>query len=130
MKPTQTSAQFIRYLFVGGFAAGLDAGCLYGLHHGLEIHYLVAAGVGFFLGLVANYLLSILWIFESSGNLRQEFPLFAAIGLGGLVWTELILWLVVTWFQAPLMVAKAIALFLVLIWNFGMRKKFVFGRIL
>jgi putative flippase GtrA len=123
-----TLTQFIRYLFVGGFAAVIDTGALYFFHSRLGIHHLVAAAAGFLLGLLTNYFISIAWVFESTGGFKEEFALFAIIGIGGLGWTELILWLGVDVAGAPVLTAKAIALALVLVWNFGMRKKFVFRR--
>lgn len=125
-KPQSTLAQFIRYLFVGGFAAVIDTGSLYGLHQFLGVNYLVAAAAGFLLGLLTNYLISIAWIFETSGRFKDEFGLFTLIGLGGLAWTELILWIGVGQLGAPVMAGKFVALFLVLFWNFWMRKTFVF----
>jgi putative flippase GtrA len=125
-KTQNTIVQFVRYLFVGGFAALVDTGCLYILHKHLGFHHLSAAAIGFLLGLITNYVISILWVFESRGRIKEEFTLFALIGIGGLMWTEVILWLSVEVAQISVMLAKGIALVLVLIWNFGMRKKFVF----
>ena len=126
-KTQNTALQFIRYIFVGGFAALIDTGSLYVLYAYLGINHLLAAAVGFVFGLLANYLISIVWVFESTGNVGEEFALFAMIGLGGLAWTELIMWVSVDIAHLPVMAGKLIALILVLIWNFGMRKKLVFG---
>jgi len=120
--------QFIRYAFVGGTAAVLDTACLYLLYRYLGVNHFLAAALGFLLGLATNYLLSILWVFQSSGNIRQELVLFSLIGIGGLGWTELILWFVVNLLHGPVLIGKMISLFLVLIWNFWMRKKFVFSE--
>ena len=120
--------QFFRYLFVGGIAAAGDAGALYLLYSWLGANYLVAAAIGFIFGLLINYAISAAWVFTSTGRFRAEFVLFAIIGVGGLGWTELIMWLGVHVAQAPVMATKAVALVLVLFWNFGMRKKFVFVR--
>ncbi len=125
---TQNSLfQFIRYLFVGGFAAIIDTACLYLLHTYLNMNHFAAAAVGFSAGLVANYVISIAWVFDSSGKMKEEFALFAMIGITGLAWTELILWLTINQIGLHILAGKAIALGLVLIWNFGMRKKFVFA---
>lgn len=119
--------QFVRYLFVGGLAAVVDTGCLYFLNQHFGVNHLLAAAVGFLLGLVTNYLISIAWIFESTGKIKEEFTLFAIIGAGGLALTELILWAAVDLGGAKVMFGKIVALALVLVWNFGMRKKFVFA---
>ena len=128
-KKTQNAlTQFIRYLFVGGFSAVIDIGCLYILYTFFGVNHLIAAACGFSIGLLTNYLISIAWVFETTGKPKEEFFLFSLIGLGGLGWTELILWFAVDLAHTSVMVAKLTALILVLIWNFGMRKKFVFIR--
>lgn len=118
--------QFVRYIVVGGIAAVIDAGTLYFLSIRLGVNHMIAAAVGFFLGLMVNYIISIAWVFESQGKYRQELMLFSLIGVGGLVLTEIIMWATVDVAKSPIMLGKVIALLLVLIWNFGMRKKFVF----
>jgi putative flippase GtrA len=127
-KTQSTSLQFIRYLFVGGGAASVDTGTLYILSEILGMNHMLAAAFGFMLGLVVNYFISISWVFESKGKYKEEMMLFTLIGTGGLALTELILWLTVDVGNCPIMLGKIIALFLVLIWNFGMRKKFVFAK--
>jgi putative flippase GtrA len=126
-KTQNTLHQLIRYLFVGGGAAAVDTGTLYMLNAWLGVHHLIAAAVGFLLGLAVNYWISIAWVFESRGKLKEEFILFSIIGVGGLGWTELIMWVSVDLAGLHVMMGKAIALVLVLLWNFGMRKKFVFA---
>ncbi|MCD6149714.1 GtrA family protein [bacterium] len=124
-----THIQFFRYIFVGGLATAVDMGSFYFADNILNLHYLIAQTIGFLLGLAANYLISVAWVFESTGNVKKEFAIFALIGVGGLFWSYLILWIVIDilglhYFQD--MLAKSIAVALVLIWNFGMRKKFAF----
>jgi putative flippase GtrA len=119
--------QFILYLFAGGTATIADITILFVLTHLLHINYLVAAAIGFLVGVVTNYFLNIALVFESTGKIKREFSLFAIIGIGGLLWTELILWILVDNFGLYIMFSKLIAVALVLNWNFFMRKKFVFA---
>lgn len=126
-KTQNTLHQFIRYLFVGGGAAAVDTGTLYFLNACVGINHLAAAAAGFALGMLVNYFISIAWVFESKGRVKDELALFFLIGLGGLAWTELILWVSVGKAGLSVMTGKAIALVLVLFWNFGMRKKLVFS---
>lgn len=89
--------QFFRFIFVGGIATLTDlfstTFCyetlglrtahinLFGFDAGL----LIASTVGFVLGLVVNYVLSVLWIFRSENiNRVKEFTAFTVIGLIGL----------------------------------------------
>jgi len=118
--------QFFRYLICGGMATLTDVSVLYSFTHFLHINYLIAAACGFIMGIIINYNLNIVLVFKSSGEIKKEFPLFALIGIGGLIWTEIIMWLLVDKLNFYIMVSKLVAIVLVLFWNFFMRKKFVF----
>src|SRR3989339_1020469 len=118
--------QFFRYLIAGGTATLVDLAVLFVLYHLFHINYLVSAAFGFLFGITTNFTINILLVFESQGKIKKEFLLFAAVGVGGLLWTELILWILVGNFRLSVMAAKLIAVVLVLNWNFFMRKKFVF----
>lgn len=129
IKTDDTFVQFFRYIFVGGFSTVIDMGTFFVFNAVFETHYIVAQTIGFIFGLSVNYLLSIFWVFTSTGNLKKEFFLFSIIGIGGLFWSYLILWVLIDEFEFDTfqnMAAKTIAVILVLFWNFGMRKKFVF----
>jgi len=118
--------QFFRYLISGGVATMTDVSALFVLTHFFHVHYLLAAAFAFLSGTTVNYFLNITIVFESSGQVQREFPLFAMIGMGGLLWTEVILWILVDKIGFYVMLAKIVAIILVLNWNFFMRKKFVF----
>jgi putative flippase GtrA len=125
-KVNESLLQYFRYLLCGGVATATDVGILFALTHFLHINYLVAAAVSFLCGISVNYTLNTVLVFQSSGKIKKEFPIFAMIGLGGLAWTELILWILVDKLNIYVMIAKALSIVIVLQWNFFMRKKFVF----
>lgn len=98
LEPTDDGfIQFFRFLFVGGAATLVDIGAGWLFFHfcrpadwtvcGLTISGGVqSTAVGFLFGLVANYFLSILWVFRKANvNRVVEFLSFAAIGLVGLL---------------------------------------------
>jgi len=118
--------QFFRYLFVGGIAATVDIGSLFAMTSFLHINYLVSAVIAFLLGIITNYALSTLWIFKSRGDKQKELMLFLAIGITGLLLNELVIWALVAKVGLFYLLAKLISTGIVLFWNFGMRKKFVF----
>lgn len=118
--------QFFRYLIAGGTATVADMTILFILYHLLGVNYLIATALGFVAGVTTNYLINITIVFESTGKRKKEFSLFAIIGIGGLLWTELIMWTLAGNLHFPVMLAKIFAVGLVLNWNFFMRKKFVF----
>ncbi|MDD5489524.1 MAG: GtrA family protein [Candidatus Moranbacteria bacterium] len=118
--------QYFRYLICGGIATVTDVGLLFVLTHIFHVYYLLAAAVSFAAGISVNYTLNTIMVFKSSGKMKREFSIFVMIGIGGLLWTEVILWLLVDKLDIYVMFAKAVAIVLVLQWNFFMRKKFVF----
>jgi len=118
--------QFFRYLFCGGTATLVDLIILFSFTNIFHFNYLLAAAVGFSGGVATNYTLNIALVFQSSGKLKKEFPLFAFFSIIGLLLTETILWILVDRFGMYLIFAKLIAVVIVLNWNFFMRKKFVF----
>lgn len=125
-KTKNTYIQLFRYIFVGGTAAVADIGSLYLLTSIAGVHYLTSAAIAFLLGVLINYLLSIAWVFRSTGNLKREISLFIAVGVGGLLLNEVTIWFFVEVCSLFYMVAKLISTAMVMFWNFGMRKKFVF----
>ena len=125
-RTNSTRIQLFRYLFVGGSSAVIDL-ILFGfLNTFLGVHYLMAAFLAYMVGLVWNYCIALLWIFESKHNRAKEMLMVFGIALGGLFWTELLLWIGVESFAFSPFPTKVVVLWIVLIWNFGMRKVFVF----
>lgn len=127
-KNHDTRIQLLRYIFVGGAATVVDMGSLYIFTSIIGLNYLISAAIAFILGVTANYLLCVAWIFESTGRVKREIILFLVIGVGGLILNEVIIWLLVEEVGLYYMLAKAVAVVIVLVWNFGMRKKYVFAR--
>lgn len=125
IEPTKnTFIQLFRYLFVGGTAFAVDAGCLFLLEL-TGIYYLLAAVFAFTAGLAVNFLLSKALVFKGSesGNSNEvEFLLYAVIGVIGLGLTEMIMYLFTEKLSLYFMVSKVIAAVAVLIWNFAARK--------
>jgi len=120
--------EFARYVLVGGLAFAVDFGLLrFGLSHGM--HYLAATAAGFIAGLATNYALCVLWVWRgTSATTLRDFLIFAAVGLGGLALTELLMWVAVELLGAGPSLSKIIIAGLVLVWNFGLRRMFVFSK--
>jgi putative flippase GtrA len=116
--------QFIRYIFVGGTAFITDAGTLIILHN-MGIHYLVATAFAFIVGLTVNYSISKKTVFvTTTKNVGKiaEFAIHGAIGLAGLVLTEIIMFLITDILGVYFMISKVITATIVLFWNFIARK--------
>lgn len=114
--------QLFRYIFVGGFSAFVDIGSLFVFTSIFHVHYLVSAFLAFILGTIVNYLLSVLWIFESTGKRKTEIALFTMIGFGGLLLNEIILWVAVEKVGLFYLLGKFVSVLIVLGWSFSLRR--------
>lgn len=118
--------QFLRYFFVGGSAAVVDLLSFAFFTEEMGFHYLVSAIFAYGLGLFWNYILCIFWVFESKHGRFTEIKRIILVAIGGLLWTEILLYVLVETYDLHHLFAKIIALWIVLIWNFVMRKLYVF----
>jgi len=124
----KTKIQMFRYLFVGGAAFIVDFLSLFVLTDFFGIYYLISAAIAFILGLVANYLLSISWVFNKRKlNKRHiEFGVFALIGIVGLGLNEVFIWVFTQDLQIYYLMSKILAAVIILFWNFFARKFILF----
>ncbi|MCR5143053.1 MAG: GtrA family protein [Ruminococcus sp.] len=135
-KTDNTFIQFFRYLFVGGAATVVDWGSSYIIFRFVFGNkYAVAANViSFILGLVTNYLISTVWVFDGSKvkNKFAEFLSFAAIGVVGLLLTigitklfEIKLSDVTDLYQ---LIGKVVSTAAAFFWNFFARKYLLYNN--
>lgn len=123
--------QFFRYVFVGGIATIVDWGTLFLLTDYLHIYHLISAVFSFVAGLITNFLLSKLLVFnanEAKVKPFMEFLSYAAIGVIGLGITELIMFVFTNLWTVHYMISKMIATVIVLIWNYTARKTLVYNK--
>lgn len=124
----KTHIQFFRYIFVGSAAFIVDFISLFAFTDFLGIYYLTSAAMAFILGLIANYILSISWVFNNRtlDNMWSEFTIFAIIGVIGLGLNELFIWFFTDFVDIYYLISKIIAAALILSWNFFARKFVLF----
>ena len=124
----KTKIQMFRYLFVGGAAFIVDFLSLLILTEFFGIYYLISAAIAFILGLIANYILSISWVFNKRKlNKRHiEFGVFALIGIVGLGLNEVFIWFFTQDLQIYYLISKILAAVIILFWNFFARKFVLF----
>lgn len=121
-KSSNTFIQFFRYIFVGGVAFLADGGSLF-LITTIGVNYLISVIFAFAIGLAVNYGLSKLLVFENSSvNGKIEFLVYGIIGVIGLGFTEIIMYVLTEIAGLYFMVSKVIATIIVLVWNFVARK--------
>ena len=122
-------SQFLSYVGVGGLSFLVDISCLYLLTERLGVYYLVSAAFAFCAGLVVNYLLCLLWVFDfrRMENRVHEFLVFGAIGIAGLLLNTLLLWLLTDVVGHDYLVSKVIAAAIILVFNFSLRRWMLFS---
>ncbi len=124
-----TLIQLFRYTFVGGFAFIVDFSLLFALTELMGIHYLISAAIALTAGLIINYFLSILWVFDKRKlvNKSIEFTLFAVIGIVGLGLNELFIWVFTEFAGLYYLLSKIVSTGIVYLWNFFARKYTLFN---
>lgn len=140
--------EFIRYCFVGGAAFVVETLTHWALWKWVldgetSLNTFIATAAGFTVGLIVNYVLSILWVFttktqQKQGKSLKAFVIFTIVGLVGFGLKELLMWLGAAVFGVPLAsfgdtplpyyTSHIISAGIVLIWNYAGRKIFVFKK--
>lgn len=121
----------IAYLFVGGTAFLCDAGTLLILRHFINptdvkgtldvVANLIGNTSGFCLGLLVNYFLSLVLVFDAKSNMK-DFIAVLAIGIVGLAITDGGVVLFNNILGIHIIVTKIIVNGIALVWNYGARK--------
>jgi putative flippase GtrA len=115
-----------RYTVVGALAFVCDWAVLR-LCTGLGAHYLVATALGFLVGLSLNYSLCVAWVWRgTSATTWRDIAVFTLIGIGGLLLTEGLMRYAVESIGLAAPIAKLPVAGIVLLWNFGLRRRLVF----
>ncbi|MBP7796519.1 MAG: GtrA family protein [Elusimicrobiales bacterium] len=121
--------QFSRYCVVGGISFAVDYFVLWLLTEEFALYYLVSSAISFTAGLLVNYVLSTIWVFDERNikNKNIEFLFFSIIGVIGLLLNQLIMWILTAKYGVYYMYSKLISTAIVLVWNFFGRKYLVFS---
>ena len=88
------------------------------------MNYLLSCGISFSVSLVANYLLSMRFVFKSKhdGGKAKEFILFVILGISNLLLTEVFMWVGVEWLSLHYMFVKVAVTGIVMVCNFVTKK--------
>ena len=122
--------QFFRFIFVGGTAFLIDFFIYFALVEFVNVNYLIAATIAFFISVLANYYLSTSWVFNQSQieNRAVEFNIFLAISIVGWIFTEILLYIFTDLWSINYLWSKIIASILVLFWNFSASRVMFYGK--
>jgi putative flippase GtrA len=129
LEPTHDySVQFTRSAVVSVIAVIVNFGFSYLFKEKFGWYYLLSATLSFFLGVLANYYLSVTWVFahRQLESKHMEFVLFVVITTVGLVFNLLIIAGMVEIVKTGYWTALVVATVIVFFWNFLARKKFLY----
>lgn len=123
--------QLIRYGMVLFIAAPIDLGGYILLKSVFDFPAVLAAAVSFTVSLLANYVLSVKWVWTDHTNRQKHIDalIFFLIGAVGLGLTSFLVWLFVHPFGMNFILAKLLTFVVVFFWSFGARR-FLFTGIL
>ena len=91
----------------------------------------IAQGIAFVLGLITNFILSKLFVFQEKSektNAAGEFIAYAVIGVVGLGIKELLLWLFNVQIGWHYMIVWVISTIIVLVWNYAARRILLYRK--
>ncbi len=120
--------EFFRNGVTSVIAFIVDFGLFFLLTNIAHIHYLISNGISFTNGHVVNYVLSVTWVFKNRKyeSRRVELTLFFIIGIVGIAFNELFLWLFTDIAGIYHLTSKIITIVIVYFINYFMKKYILF----
>ena len=119
------SGQILKFGVVGALAFVIDYSLLIFCTERLGINYLISGAIAFSVAVVFNYILSMLWVYDTSGNdqdKRIQHVIFIVLSVIGLGLTELLMWIGTDLLGIHYTITKIIATVIVMFYNFVTRK--------
>ena len=121
--------KFIRFGLVGFSGIFVDFGTTYLLKEKLKVHKYIANSCGFLLATISNYLLNRYWTFQSTDpKAFEQFGKFFAIAIIGLIFNNLIIYILNDKFKINFYLSKVFAIAAVSLWNFFANYIYTFAR--
>ncbi len=119
--------QIFKFAIVGGIATIIDFVFLYLFREFLHFPVILANTLSFCISVIYNYIASVRWVFDvnKEKNAKRQFVIFIVFSVIGLLLNDLIMWLSVDFLNIYYLLAKIIATFIVMIFNFVTRKLFL-----
>lgn len=120
--------KIFRYFFVGFVAASVDIGIFTIAVKGFGFDWFFVALFSFALATLANYLLSVRYVFESGVRFkkRAEMSLVFLVSGIGLTINQSFLWLLIETANINEVLSKLITSASVFLWNYAARSRFIF----
>lgn len=125
----QNLKELFLYLIVGVIATISEWGVFYLTDDIFNIHYMFATTIAYIISTFVNWIVGRLIVFKNTDK-SIFFELFCVYmaSIIGLLLNLLIMWFAVGFFGIQEMISKIIATCLVFIWNFLIRKLFIYKK--
>jgi len=120
--------EFVSYAAASALALAGDFGTLVLLTELVGVHYLLSAAIGFSIGILITYVLSVRWVFSTRrlANVWAERAIFVLIGIAGLVINHIVMLGLTEFALLPYAISKLASVGLVFTFNFSVRKTVLF----
>lgn len=120
--------KFIKFGLVGASGILVDFGVTVLCKEYLKIQKYVANSLGFTMAVVSNYTWNRLWTFQSEDpHIYTQFGKFLLVSVIGLVLNNLAIYLLNGKLKIHFYIAKALAIAVVMLWNFFANYWYTFG---
>ena len=117
--------QIIKFGIVGVIATIIDYAFLIFFTEVCKINPVISTGLSFIISLIANYLLSMKFVFKAKKNLSKNKEITSTIGLGLNV---LLMYLGEDVLKIHYLIVKTIATLVVMVWNYVSKKILIEGK--
>ncbi len=125
----QIVRQFIKFSLIGSFNAFLDFSIYIFLTRVFFLYYLLANLISFFITVCVSFILNKKWTFrDKNSKVGLQYVKFWIMAVCGLGFNELILFSLVKYLNTYDLLAKVIAIGIVLFWNFFIGRYWVFKQ--
>ncbi len=124
----RTFKEFLLYLIVGVIAT-VSEWVIFFLLNKVALHYIIATAVAYILSTLVNWMAGRLLVFKKGKqSVLKEIGEIYIASIIGLLLNLLIMWVAVDLLCANEMMAKVLATALVFIYNFLVRKKWIYKK--
>ena len=119
-----------KYFFVGLIAFIADFTCFYIAVNLFKINYFFAGFYGFTLGVYVNYILAKKFVFLNQNKITKNKEIFGVYFISGigLLIHQLSIYLLIEIINNNLYVAKILTSFIVFLWNYNIRRRYLYGK--
>lgn len=122
-------AQFIKFSVVGVSNTILDFGVYYVFTRKVGLHYLPSNVISFTTAATWSYIINRNWTFrDTTSRVHTQYLKFLIVSVIGLGLTSLLLYFFVGHLHLHDLVGKALAVIIVLVWNFTLNRLWTFRK--